>query len=157
MKRNPNSKLNEKFWNMMARCHNPTSDGFRYYGARGITVCPEWFRNFQAFKLWALSSGYQPRLEIDRVDGSKGYSPENCRWVSHKENMQNRTYSAAGRKRISEMKKQCGRPVRCVETGQVFHNVVSACRAINASNGLIGHVLAGRNKTAGGFHWEYAS
>ena len=61
----------------------------RLYQDRGITVCSEWlvFENFQD---WALSHGYSDDLEIDRRDNDKGYCPENCRWVSRRENVNNR-------------------------------------------------------------------
>ena len=60
-----------------------------YYQDRGITVCDEWLI-FENFRDWALSHGYSDDLEIDRIDNDKGYCPENCRWVTPKENMNNR-------------------------------------------------------------------
>ena len=59
------------------------------YQDRGITVCDEWLV-FENFRDWALSHGYSDDLEIDRIDNDKGYCPENCRWVTPKENMNNR-------------------------------------------------------------------
>ena len=61
----------------------------RNYQDRGITVCDEWlvFENFQD---WAISHGYSDGLEIDRRDNDKGYCPENCQWVSCRENANNR-------------------------------------------------------------------
>lgn len=61
----------------------------RLYQDRGITVCDEWLV-FENFRDWALSHGYSDDLEIDRIDNDKGYCPENCRWVSPKENVNNR-------------------------------------------------------------------
>ena len=60
-----------------------------YYQDRGITVCSEWLV-FENFRDWALSHGYKEGLQIDRVDNDKGYCPENCRWVTPKENANNR-------------------------------------------------------------------
>lgn len=60
-----------------------------YYQDRGITVCDEWLV-FENFRDWALSHGYKEDLQIDRRDNDKGYCPENCRWVTPKENMNNR-------------------------------------------------------------------
>ena len=61
----------------------------RLYQDRGISACSEWL-NFQNFRDWALTHGYSDGLEIDRIDNDKGYAPENCRWVSRKENVNNR-------------------------------------------------------------------
>ena len=61
----------------------------RNYQDRGITVCDEWLV-FENFRDWALSHGYSDDLEIDRIDNDKGYCPENCRWVSKRENTNNR-------------------------------------------------------------------
>ena len=61
----------------------------RAYQDRGITVCDGWLV-FENFRDWALSHGYSDDLEIDRRDNDKGYCPENCRWVTPKENVNNR-------------------------------------------------------------------
>ena len=60
-----------------------------YYQDRGITVCDEWLV-FENFRDWALSHEYSDDLEIDRRDNDKGYCPDNCRWVSKRENTNNR-------------------------------------------------------------------
>ena len=59
------------------------------YQDRGIKVCDDWLV-FENFRDWALSHGYSDDLEIDRRDNDKGYCPENCRWVSRRENNNNR-------------------------------------------------------------------
>lgn len=65
---------------MVQRCHNEKSKDYPRYGARGIEVCERWrkFDNFLA------DMGERPSgLTLDRIDGSKGYSPDNCRWASY--------------------------------------------------------------------------
>jgi hypothetical protein len=76
-------------WNgMIQRCYNTTYKVFPYYGGRGILVCQRWRKSFVAF---VEDMGYRPlRMEIDRIDNSKGYEPGNCHWVSKKENCRNR-------------------------------------------------------------------
>ena len=75
-------------WNSMkARCTNPRNDAFKYYGARGITICDEWKNSFDCF---LKDMGPAPNgLEIDRIDNDKGYTRENCRWTTRTENMRN--------------------------------------------------------------------
>ena len=74
---------------MKQRCLNPKCHAYKNYGARGITVCEEWMK-FEPFCEWALSNGYVRGLDLDRKDNSGNYTPENCRWVSRRENVNNR-------------------------------------------------------------------
>lgn len=74
---------------MKTRCENPTRDNYERYGARGISVCEEW-QEAKNFVEWALSNGYKKGLQLDRIDNNKGYSPDNCRFVTPKENSRNR-------------------------------------------------------------------
>lgn len=61
----------------------------RQYRDRGITVCEEW-RKLSVFNEWAISHGWRKGLQVDRIDGTKGYCPENCRIVDCKTNIRNR-------------------------------------------------------------------
>jgi hypothetical protein len=79
--------LYRRWKSMRERCGNPNAQNYKFYGAKGIRVCEQWQNSFPAFKEWALSSGYAPHLELDRIDSSKNYSPENCRWLSKRENI----------------------------------------------------------------------
>lgn len=74
---------------MKGRCNNPSNSLYKDYGGRGITLCDEW-HEFMPFYDWAMANGYQDNLQIDRKDNDKGYSPDNCRWVTSKENCNNR-------------------------------------------------------------------
>ena len=76
---------------MMQRC-GMTNSKHKYsylYEGRNIKVCEEWL-DFNKFAIWAYANGYNDTLEIDRINNELGYYPDNCRWVTHKENMANR-------------------------------------------------------------------
>lgn len=85
-------------WNSMkSRCFNKKNKAYYRYGGKGITVCDEWL-DFEVFRAWSLKNGYDPNAPrgmctIDRIDNSKGYYPENCRWASSKTQMSNVSYN----------------------------------------------------------------
>ena len=65
---------------MVGRCNNPASHGYSKYGAKGVTICPEWEDPY-LFMGWALLNGYKEGLTIERLDVHKGYCPSNCTWI----------------------------------------------------------------------------
>lgn len=73
---------------MKRRCEDPKHKGYESYGGRGITVCNEW-RDYVTFARWAISHGYDDGLTIDRINNDGNYEPNNCRWVTIKEQLRN--------------------------------------------------------------------
>lgn len=72
---------------MKNRCYNPNITGYRWYGGKGIEVCKEWKGDYVAFKNWALNSGYEDNLEINRIKSNGNYEPSNCQWITRSENI----------------------------------------------------------------------
>lgn len=72
---------------MKARCDNAKSTKYYMYGAKGITYEPRW-KNFKAFRR-DMESGWQKGLTLDRKDGTKGYSKDNCKWSTASEQSHN--------------------------------------------------------------------
>lgn len=74
---------------MKRRCLNPSDSHYKHYGARGIAVCQRWADSYEAF---FSDMGLPPTIDhqIDRQDNDSGYFPENCQWVSRKDNARNR-------------------------------------------------------------------
>lgn len=79
-----------KHWKSMhERCNgggHPKHE--KYYVNKGIKVCEEWF-NLETFIKWFDTKDYQKGLELDRIDNNKGYLPDNCRFVTRKQNVRN--------------------------------------------------------------------
>lgn len=85
--------LYRRWAGMKVRCHSESSVAYGSYGARGIRVCEEWRNSFASFESWALKSGFSQSLQLDRIDNDRGYSPDNCRWVTSERNCANRRRS----------------------------------------------------------------
>lgn len=91
MRRNDEPPRLRGVWqNMRQRCLNPNNRQYRDYGGRGITICDEWRDDYPCFREWALKSGYKQGLTIDRINNDGGYSPQNCRWATFKEQNRNK-------------------------------------------------------------------
>jgi len=73
---------------MKARCNNEKNKCYYRYGGRGIKVCERWLESFENF---ISDMGMKPSKShsIDRIDNSKGYYPENCKWSNPKEQARN--------------------------------------------------------------------
>lgn len=96
MAKRARDRLYVAYCSMKSRCYNPNVRSYKNYGARGITICDEWLNDFEVFKRWMLEHGYDyskssSKQQIDRIDNDKGYSPDNCRIVTNRENCRNRS------------------------------------------------------------------
>lgn len=76
------SELGKSWYRMRSRCNNNP-----YY--KNVSICPEW-SDYNTFASWARNNGYKPGLSLDRIDNNRGYEPSNCRWVTWKEQQNNK-------------------------------------------------------------------
>ena len=96
------TKLYKKYNDMKRRCYCPNNKNYKYYGARGITVCEEWLNDYNSFKQWALKNGYNENAKrgmctLDRIDNNGNYEPSNCRFTTQSiQNMSMRHKNTSG-------------------------------------------------------------
>lgn len=73
---------------MKTRCQDGKDPAYHNYGGRGIEVCKKW-EKFAGF-YEEMGRNYLHGLTLDRIDNDKGYFAENCRWITHKKNQNNK-------------------------------------------------------------------
>lgn len=125
---------------MKDRCYNPTTEGYKYYGERGIKVCNRWLglRGFDAF---CKDVGDRPseKHSIDRIDVNGNYEPTNCRWSLAKEQCRNKTNTIyvkyKNKKRVLiELCEELNIPTATIYS-RIFHCGWSVNKAINTPIG----------------------
>lgn len=79
---------------MKSRCYDSTREAYRYYGAKGIKLCPEWENDFMAFYKWAKANGYKKHLTIDRIQSTDDYSPSTCQWLTRSANSKKQVHKS---------------------------------------------------------------
>lgn len=84
-----NTRLYDIWASMKKRCYYHKHKNYKFYGGRGVKVYDEWRNNFQTFYDWAMNNGYKSNLTIDRIDVNGNYEPNNCRWVTMKQQSRN--------------------------------------------------------------------
>lgn len=151
------TRLYRVWGNMHSRCDNPNNDSYKYYGERGIKICPEW-SSFEAFRDWAMSHGYDPSSKhrectLDRIDNDGDYEPSNCRWVSHSVQMRNRrSYRNPRFFRAVELVSADGSVLKS------YPSIVDASNDTGCTQEGIQAVCSGKQKTTGGgMRWQYAA
>ncbi len=131
-RRDKKSPLYRLWLNLRNRCNNPFTPDYKYYGGRGITVCPTW----DNFKQFAADVGPHPGngLTLDRVDTNKGYMPGNVRWATRKTQSRNRNYC--------QLDEAAAREIRLAYWGDCANQVTLAAR-FGVSQKMISNIIRG--------------
>jgi len=101
-----------KWENMKQRCLNPKHPSYHNYGGRGITLCNGW-ENFLNFYEWSINNNYSDSLELDRINNNGNYEPNNCRFISHQANNNN--------KRSNQSLSYCGKEYSLKDLANKFN------------------------------------
>lgn len=127
-------KLYTTYLRMCERCSQGSNNpNYRLYRERGIKVL---FESPGHFKEWSKANGWQEDLTIDRIDPHGHYSPENCRWITHKQN--------SGRASAKKIQR---------EDGRIYESLAEAARQHGVSGTAI-RIAIKRGTRSGGYYWN---
>ena len=165
--------------NLRQRCNNPNREHYERYGGRGISYCKRWesFENF--FEDMGVAP--TPKHSLDRIDNDGNYCPENCRWATQHEQLLNSSKSFDAKVHEAEVptahvgrttiyrriKKGWNKedalnkkpirnhkPIRCIETQEIFESIASAARKLKVSEARVRYVAKHPDTTAKNLHFE---
>lgn len=143
------TKLYHVWQAMRARCSNPNNKKYPIYGGKGITVCKDWM-TYEGF-CKDMKEGYREGLSIDRIDSSKGYNPENCRWITLARNSSETT-----KRRPVIQNRVILKPTKHYEEVDRYASAKEAADTLGLVAAHITATCRGKRKTHGGFNWVYA-
>lgn len=91
--------------NMKSRCLNKNHPKYHRYGGRGIKICDRWL-TIKGFSEWALMSGWEKGMALDRINNDGDYCPKNCQWVSASENSRKKSTTKISIKQAEEIREK---------------------------------------------------
>ena len=97
-----------------------------------IKICDEWKNDFMSFYTWAMNNNFKPNLHIDRIDGTKDYTPDNCRWITQQENNRN-----GARSKLSK-----GDVINILKLHGIFSNI-SIAKYYNITSPIVTNIARG--------------
>jgi len=115
-----NSRLYRIYRHMINRCKLPSMQNYHLYGGRGIMVCNEWLE-FESFKKWAMTNGYEENLSIDRIENNGNYSPDNCKWSNDYEQARNKRNTKLTNDDVINIRKMRKNGVKNVDIAKAFN------------------------------------
>lgn len=95
-------KIRNIWYGMRYRCYNDKSPIYRWYGGKGIKICDRWLVFDEFYE--DMKSTWFPGATIDRIDSDGDYTPENCRWLSKQENLNNANNGKSNERRSKTIK-----------------------------------------------------
>ena len=113
-----------------------------------LTRCKEW-DSFEVFKEWSIKNNYNDNLTIDRIDGTKGYSPDNCRWVTPQiqaENTKIKSTNTSGYRGVT-FRKSTGKWRACITVHRKFIEIKCNCNTAQEAALLYDQYVLDNNLT----------
>ena len=114
-----------------------------------VSLCKDGGRKtWRVHKLIARTYLENPegKPEVNHKDGNRTNNCiNNLEWVTCKENLAQADFAG---------KPKCFSKVRCIETGIIYNSCAAAARDIGIHRYGINLVLLGKQRSAGGYHWE---
>lgn len=141
------TRLHTIWKSMKYRCYTPKWKPYKWYGARGITVCDEWKNSYLTFKEWAINNGYQEGLELERINVNGNYEPSNCKWITHHEQTLNRRDTLY--LRFTDTNETFRLSDYCF-SHQINYDTVNGWRNKNCANEKLTHLLGRTVEIIGG-------
>ena len=142
-----NTSVYNLWRNIIKRCEDANCEQYQWYGGRGIRMDDVWRKNPKAFCDWAIANGYRKGMEKDRKDVNGNYNPENCHFITHKENC------APNKRRLRKTNRTGERNVCPTKNGTfaAYANVNGKQKYIGAY-GTISEAAFARDKAEGTIH-----